>query len=92
MSKENKNTTPDSKAELVYQNFKRLFPAMAEHVLKYERAGSKMISLHMDDGVILSFLYYTPMNWNLGTKPWRMKPKTEEPAVESEVTEEGDVE
>lgn len=58
----------------VWNNFQRMFPDLAEHVISHEKSGSKMITLHMDDGMILSFLYYTPVNWNLGTKPWRMKP------------------
>lgn len=71
--------------EFVWTNFQRLFPEKAEHVISYERTGSKMIKLHMDDGLNLSFLYYSPVNWNFGTKPWRMKPKTSE---EKEVIEE----
>lgn len=69
MSNELNNTT-----DFVWSNFQRLFPDRAEHVLSYERSGSKMITLHMDDGLNLSFLYYSPVNWNFGTKPWRMRP------------------
>lgn len=88
--KDNKNVTKDSKADFVFKNFQRLFPDKAEHVESYERSGSKMITLLMDDGMKLFFLYYNPMNWNLGTKPWRMKPKTDEAAEETaESVEEG---
>lgn len=64
-----------AKIEFVWKNFERLFPMLAMHVDSWERAGSKMISIEMDDGVVLWFLYYSPTNWNLGTKPWRMKPR-----------------
>lgn len=68
------NKTTDETTNLIWLNFQRLFPEKVDNVLKVERAGSKMITIHMDDGLILSFLYYTPTNWNLGTKPWREKP------------------
>ena len=79
--KDNKNVINNSKSDFVFKNFQRLFPDKAEHVESYERSGSKMITLLMDDGLELFFLYYNPINWNLGTKPWRMKPKSNE-AVE----------
>lgn len=67
-------------AEFVWDNFKRMFPDMAANVVEYTRTGSRMIALSMNDGTTLSFLYYTPTNWNFGTKPWRMKPKAVEEA------------
>lgn len=76
-------------AVIIWKNFVRLFPALEEQVISYERKGSKMISLLMDDGTVLYFIYYTPTNWNLGTKPWRMKPKALETAEEGEAKEEG---
>lgn len=66
----------ETSTEFVWNNFCRLFPDMAQNVISYERTGSKMIALHMNDGVTLSFLYYSPVNWNFGTKPWRLKPTT----------------
>lgn len=75
MNNEKKTVTS---ADFVWKNFQRMFPEKAEHVLSYEKSGSKMINLEMDDGMILTFLYYTPMNWNFGTKPWRMKPRQAE--------------
>lgn len=41
---------------------------------KKSRMGNKMISLSFPDGQTLFFLYNNENNWNLGTKPWRMKP------------------
>lgn len=64
--------------EFVWDNFKRMFPDKAEHAVSYQRAGSRMILIQMDDGSRLNFLYYNPMNWNFGTKPWRMKPRQNE--------------
>jgi hypothetical protein len=75
-------------AVIIWRNFVRLFPALEEHVISYERKGSKMISLLMDDGTTLYFIYYTPTNWNLGTKPWRMKPKALEATSEENDTKE----
>lgn len=70
------NTKKDqADSNLAWVNFNRIFPDMAAHVLSHERSGSKMIKLAMDDGTTLFFMYYTPTNWNLGTKPWRLKPK-----------------
>ena len=77
----NKMTT----AIFIYNNFCRMFPDMVSHVIGYERSGSKMITIDMDDGVKLSFLYVSPTNWNLGTRPWRMKPPVEEKKKEKTV-------
>lgn len=77
MEKTNINANSNN-MNFVWNNFERMFPEKAEHVVSYERSGSRMITLHMDDGLILTFLYYTPMNWNLGTKPWRKKPENRE--------------
>lgn len=63
-----------AKIEFVWKNFERMFPELVKHAESWERAGSKMIQIQMDDGVVLWFLYYSPTNWNLGTKPWRMRP------------------
>ena len=60
---------------LIWNNFQRLFPEKVEHVLSYHKSGSKMIQLEMDDGLTLTFLYYDPSNWTLGTKVWRRKPE-----------------
>lgn len=74
------NGNDGNNAEFVWGNFKRMFPDMAANVVEYTRTGSRMIALSMNDGTTLSFLYYTPTNWNFGTKPWRMKPKAVEEA------------
>ena len=66
----------NTNVNFVWDNFQKLFPEKVNHVISYERKGSKMIQLNMDDGLVLHFLYYSPVNWNYGTKPWRMKPKT----------------
>lgn len=62
----------------VWTNFCNLFPDFVNKVTSVQRAGSKMISMELIDGTRLWFLYYTPVNWNLGTKPFRMKPKNHE--------------
>lgn len=64
-----------SKVGYIWNNFKRVFPDYTKRVISYNKKGSRCISLEMDDGQTLYFMYYTPTNWNLGTKPWREKPK-----------------
>lgn len=75
-----KDTGKNNQLNFIWGNFKRMFPEKVEHVMSYSRGGSKMIYLEMDDGMKLSFMYYTPTNWNLGTKPWRLKPTTNKDA------------
>lgn len=74
--------------QFVWNNFCRLFPEKVDHVIQYKRAGSKMITMEMDDGSILWFLYHTPINWNFGTKPWRAKPTKQSKEIPSECSEE----
>lgn len=69
------DTNNGTKAEFLWNNFVRLFPGIAARVIHWERGGSKMIKMDVDDGTVLFFIYYTPTNWNLGTKPWRLKPR-----------------
>lgn len=78
MAEKNDVTVLEEATNFVWDNFVRLFPSIILKVLSHERAGSKMIKLYMNDGSVLWFLYYNPTNWNLGTKPWRMKPKGKE--------------
>lgn len=60
--------------EEIFDYFVELFPQHYEHVVSYKKLGSKMISLQMDNGSRLTFLYMGKDNWNFGTKPWRRKP------------------
>jgi hypothetical protein len=46
----------------------------------------------MDDGIVLYFLYYNPTNWNIGTKPWRMKPRIVESTEGTTEEKAGDAE
>lgn len=45
---------------------------------KKARMGNKMISITIPNEPTLFFLYNSENNWNLGTKPWRRRPDTEE--------------
>lgn len=58
----------------IYYAFKTLFPEIAEHVINYEKFGSRMIKLYFDDQQIKYFLYTNPFDWNFGTQPYRRKP------------------
>jgi hypothetical protein len=88
----NQPVAEELKSDIIFKNFVRLFPNMGGQVLSYQRTGSKMIALNMDDGIVLYFLYYNPTNWNIGTKPWRMKPRIVESTEGTTEEKAGDAE
>lgn len=58
----------------IYDAFKNLFPNFEDHVINYEKVGSRMIKLYFDDQQIKYFLYTNSFDWNFGTKPYRRRP------------------
>ncbi len=39
------------------------------------KIGARMLRIELETGLVLYFLYYDETNWNLGTKPYRNRPK-----------------
>lgn len=59
----------------LFIRFVTLFPYWKSEVRSYKKIGSKCISIEFIDGTSKVFLYYSPDNWNFGTKLWRKKPQ-----------------
>lgn len=60
-------------AEL-FEIFKGMFPDFAKCAKGSKLIGSKAISIEMENGKSLIFMYYGQDNWSFGTKVWRRKP------------------
>lgn len=63
--------------EFIFDKFCEMFPDFAKHTVYHKKIGSRMISVSLDTvlGIEkITFLYNSPTDWNLGTKPWRRKP------------------
>ncbi len=72
-------------AEALYDEFVALFPDVLEHgleqgniVTNFYKIGARMLRIEFSDGPALYFLWYDENNWNLGTKMYRNKPKSQE--------------
>lgn len=68
-------------AQALYDEFLALFPdclgdyEVGNSVVKYNKIGARMLRIEMAVGPVLYFLWYDENNWNLGTKPFRNRPK-----------------
>ncbi len=69
-------------AKVLFEKFQELFPDMImgndtdwATVTNYTKIGARMLRMEFNSGPVLYFLWYDENNWNLGTKPYRNRPK-----------------
>lgn len=62
------------KKDELFEIFKEMFPDFAKCAKGFKLIGSKSISIEMENGKSLIFMYYGKDNWSFGTKVWRRKP------------------
>lgn len=60
-------------AGALYDKFVKLFPNIIGE--KCDKIGARMLRIETCGGPVLYFLWYDENNWNLGTKPYRNRPK-----------------